>query len=594
MEYLRSLLSKFAWTPATVCGKEATANLKSADIPLCPPLDGSVAALPGFLDFHVIHNPSIPVLQFADATHRVAHHIRPEHAGPERAIVGMLLHCDILLYHAITTGAVRAGLVPFPMYTNLTAIAISSMLQCVDCHRADLPPSLGQIFPRFASASDASAAAKPSPHPVPSVSPAVTDVVLHLHSSGSPGLPKPIPQSGSNILHWCSTPVFLKARDRGIRWAAMAPCGFGTMGMCVQLYAPLVSGQPSSLFVPQGHLGLPPVAANPDNILDAARRTNANAIPTTPWVLELWAHGEENIKYLASLQVVMFAGAPMSPANGAKLTTAGVRLSSLYAATEFRPITDMFDTDEDLLEAGRLPEGENKALLKSRSDWNWIHFPERCKIRWVPQGSGMYELFLMSNPTHQPSVENLPNGEKGYATSDLWIPHPTKPNLWRMCCRTDGRRDHITLGCISFSNVVARLYVANRRLHAGWNFVPIPQESHLGGHPLIDGAVMFGRTGYIWPGVLIEPAPSHAMKRGDQEAANKFIDRVWRQIEEANEQAPVFGRIYRELIIVADAERPLPRAAKGTVQRKLALALYAEDIDALYANVNSSKVNAKC
>ena len=128
--------------------------MKRVDIPLCPPLDGSIAVLPGFLDFHIVHNSSVPYFVypsedpaspdyigisfselFADATHRVAHHIRPVRASPEYAVVGMLLRCDILLYHAITTGAVRAGLVPFPMYTNLTAIAIASMLQRVDCHR---------------------------------------------------------------------------------------------------------------------------------------------------------------------------------------------------------------------------------------------------------------------------------------------------------------------------------------------------------------------------------------------------------------------------------------------------------------------------
>ena len=29
-------------------------------------------------------------------------------------------------------------------------------------------------------------------------------------------------------------------------------------------------------------------------------------------------------------------------------------------------------------------------------------------------------------------MENLPD-VKGYATSDLFIPHPTKEGLWRMC-----------------------------------------------------------------------------------------------------------------------------------------------------------------
>jgi hypothetical protein len=34
-------------------------------------------------------------------------------------------------------------------------------------------------------------------------------------------------------------------------------------------------------------------------------------------------------------------------------------------------------------------------------------------------------------PTHRLNVENLEN-PRGYATSDLWEPHPTKKGLWRV------------------------------------------------------------------------------------------------------------------------------------------------------------------
>ena len=33
--------------------------------------------------------------------------------------------------------------------------------------------------------------------------------------------------------------------------------------------------------------------------------------------------------------------------------------------------------------------------------------------------------------THHLAVENLPD-VKGYATSDLWVLHPTKPDFWKM------------------------------------------------------------------------------------------------------------------------------------------------------------------
>lgn len=53
-------------------------------------------------------------------------------------------------------------------------------------------------------------------------------------------------------------------------------------------------------------------------------------------------------------------------------------------------------------------------------------------------------------------------------------------------------------------------------------------------------------------------------------------------IEKANEVAPAFAKIFKEMIIVADLDKPLPRSAKGNVSRKLALQIYAEEIDKLY------------
>jgi hypothetical protein len=53
-------------------------------------------------------------------------------------------------------------------------------------------------------------------------------------------------------------------------------------------------------------------------------------------------------------------------------------------------------------------------------------------------------------------------------------------------------------------------------------------------------------------------------------------------VEEANRPAPAFSRIFKEMIIVTDPARPLPRAAKGTIMRVQALRLYANEIDELY------------
>ena len=52
-------------------------------------------------------------------------------------------------------------------------------------------------------------------------------------------------------------------------------------------------------------------------------------------------------------------------------------------------------------------------------------------------------------------------------------------------------------------------------------------------------------------------------------------------VEDANASAPAFAKIFKEMIIVTHPSRPLPRAAKGTIQRKAAMSMYAEEIEKL-------------
>lgn len=52
-------------------------------------------------------------------------------------------------------------------------------------------------------------------------------------------------------------------------------------------------------------------------------------------------------------------------------------------------------------------------------------------------------------------------------------------------------------------------------------------------------------------------------------------------IEEANKHSGTHARIDKDMVILTDAARPLPRAAKGTVIRKQTLTLYENDIEML-------------
>lgn len=52
-------------------------------------------------------------------------------------------------------------------------------------------------------------------------------------------------------------------------------------------------------------------------------------------------------------------------------------------------------------------------------------------------------------------------------------------------------------------------------------------------------------------------------------------------VEEANQLGPASAQIYKEMILVVDPKKPLPRAAKGSVIRPRALKLYEDEINNL-------------
>ncbi|TCD64926.1 putative PKS/NRPS-like protein biosynthetic cluster [Steccherinum ochraceum] len=314
------------------------------------------------------------------------------------------------------------------------------------------------------------------------------------------------------------------------------------MGIFMQLYAPLVSGQYVGLYAPQWPA--PPVVPNPQNIIDSSKATECDGVMVVPSIVEVWAQSPEIVDYLATFKILTFAGGPLSDMNGDKLTCAGVKLCAIYGGTEFGSPTGANDEKTD--------------------DWAWFKFAEFVKPRWIPQGDGTHELHFLTCDTHHPAIENLPD-VRGYNTSDLFIPHPTKPDLWKIVGRSD---DVIVLG-------------------SGEKIVPLPQEGYLASLPFVQGAVMFGR-GQTQAGVLIEPRPDFAIDPNDEEALTAFRNKIWPSIEEANKLAPSFARIFKEMILVTDPARPMQRAAKGTAMRKLVLTSYIKEIDQLYETIEAS------
>ncbi|KAG1733502.1 putative aminoadipate reductase [Suillus lakei] len=502
-----------------------------------PPLDGSLF-LPKLLGFNARHNPdvtffiydkpnsndlvSISHLEFYQACHRAAQEIRPGRAGADREIVALIGISDTLLYQTVFMGIIFAGLLlsdlsyfkPFPMSPRNSAAAVDTETSRL---QLDEMPALRDLYPTLVRGSPNEAFL---PYPPPASRSSENDLIFYLHSSGSTGFPKPIPITNLTVVHWCLSPCILEHIN----------------------YFPL----PSALVLHPCHLSISldpsatPIIPNSQNILDSVVKTKSNTLVVVPSFLEQWVLSQNAVDILKRLEYVVFAGGPLAPKIGNALVDAGVKLSSLYGATEFGDITYFFRN-----------EVEQKL-------WDWVRFGPNSKIKWVPQDDGTYECQVLTVPTHQVSVENL-SDVKGYASSDVFIKHPT----------VEGRMDDVLV------------------LSSGEKTVPAPIESIVAANPYVNGTVMFGR-GRNHVGILIEPRAGHEIDVGDEKQLAEFRNRMWPDVEEANQEAPAFSRIFKEMILVTRSEKLMLRAGKGTVIKKATVKLYEEEIDALYEKVDGS------
>ncbi|KDR79170.1 hypothetical protein GALMADRAFT_1363110 [Galerina marginata CBS 339.88] len=555
------------------------------DARVFPQADGSVT-LPETVDFHRKHNPysslyifsedgkpdvtNVTQLEFGRAADRVAHHLRPARNGPDGQVVAFVALSDTLLYQAVTIGIMRAGMIPYPMSPRNTAAAIIKLMRDTASHRLlttretlrplideiasvlaaenytlsveEVPP-LAEIFPKLGNEK-----LEDPFEPYPTAPrPPLDDTMLYLHSSGSTGLPKTIRHTFRTITHWASFPPITESRDHRppLKMGGQALPAFHTLGIILQVLCGLYGMVPIGLYPPIATTPTSqPMIPTPGNILDHVVRSGCNSVMVIPALLQIWAQDKKAVEILAGLHFTAYSGGSVPSKLGNFMTESGVLITPVYGATEFGAPTHFFRK-----------EGDEK-------DWEYLAFSDIARIRWDPQGDGTYESqFLVF---HQVSVENL-SDVKGYATSDLWVPHPTKPYFWKIV----GRRDDVIVHT------------------SGEKTVPAPIEDILMSNPHIMGVVMFGRE-RDQAGVLIELKPTYAIDPKNEKDLIAARNSLWPIVEEANKVAPAFSRIFKEMILVSSPAKPLPRAGKGTIMRKAALAAYDAEINEIYAKVEAT------
>lgn len=113
---------------------------------------------------------------------------------------------------------------------------------------------------------------------------------------------------------------------------------------------------------------------------------------------------------------------------------------------------------------------------------------------------------------------------------------------------------------------------------------PLHIEVPLLSQPLLKGTMVFG-VGKVRCGILVEARDETVL---EGEGKERFVERIWLDIQRASDEVPEHARIHRDLVVVADKGKPLARSVKMGVVRSMTTKLYAKEIEDVYVNQVSS------
>lgn len=191
-------------------------------------------------------------------------------------------------------------------------------------------------------------------------------------------------------------------------------------------------------------------------------------------------------------------------------------------------------------------------------DWKCVEPHPNSGFDFRHLANNEYEAVVVRNrieDEEQPVFKLFPNLRE-WPAKDVFTPDPVNPRSWIYRSRTDD--------LLVFSD--------------GTTFNPLEFEQQISGHPEIKAALMFG-THRPQAALLIELETPQGLS-GD--ARSDTVERLWPTIAEANEMCTAQSVIQKSHLIFTQAENPLPRAGKGTVQRARAFQMYEAGLELLY------------
>ena len=347
-----------------------------------------------------------------------------------------------------------------------------------------------------------------------------------LHSSGSTGLPKPIyiphkrfmmkipPPEGQ--VEFNTFPFFH---------------GYGSWAIVNAMMARKTV-----------HMNNPNLPLTAGYVIEVLEHLRPDVLHVVPYTLELLAGSERGVDAIKKCKRVVFSGSGCPDDLGNDLVNKGIRLESLWGATEM----------------GMLGSSFNRPV--EDKTWDYIRIPPPvAKFIWMkPLGDGTCEcVYLHGLPALVVSNSNDP--PKSFHSKDVFVKHPNM-DAWKYIDRLDDR--------LTLTN--------------GEKVLPVPMEGRIRQDPMIKECCIFG-AGRPAPGILI------FRNEGSKEMPDEdFIDAVWPTVQHANSHAESFSQISKETIVPISADIDYPKTDKESIKRAQIYRVFTKDIEAVYKKLENA------
>ncbi|KAJ8119138.1 hypothetical protein OPT61_g31 [Boeremia exigua] len=367
------------------------------------------------------------------------------------------------------------------------------------------------------------------------------DQCFIMHTSGSTGLPAPVPCThwsiSSTDRHHLVAPLdgrpsvwgaFFDTRHRNyLAWPISASSGIGAGITDICFNDAITVLGPSE----QGTV---------ETMIEMLQYAGIDSASCVPGTLEELAKRPDDLAKLRGLKFIAYVGGSISQHTGDTLSQY-VTLVSLMASTETATMIQHVTDPED---------------------WQYICInPILNGIEMRPV-EDLFELVYVKNPMcaeFQSVFKAFPHLLE-YSMRDLYSKHPTKPYHWKH----EGRKDDM----IIFKN--------------SSKFDPMLHERFIAMHPKVHACMLVG-TGKDKPAAIIELHKEYYT--ADASMQRELVKEIWPQVSKANDIADTFGQLEQRYIIFANKEKPFEMGLKDIVQRYTTTRLYAQEIEALYTSI---------